>query len=123
MNPDAQKQQRAGLARTVGSTSPCDTRAGSPGPLPVHVRGVKAAPSLFTARETQVLQSIADGLSCRDMARRLGISEGTVRKHRSNMLAKLGVRNAAQLVAHARVQGWLAAARVPQFRGTVGARA
>ncbi|WP_242477908.1 response regulator transcription factor [Rubrivivax gelatinosus] len=74
-----------------------------------------------TARERQVLEAIAEGLACRDIATRLGISEATVRKHRSNMLAKLGLRNAAQLVAHARTRGWLAAFPVQHFREPVGA--
>lgn len=69
--------------------------------------------SPFTARETQVLQAMADGLDCKDTARALGTSELTVRKHRSNMLAKCGVRNAAALVAHARKSGWLSEARAP----------
>ena len=82
---------------------------------------MNAAASHFTAREIQILQLIAGGLSCRDLARRLAISETTVRKHRSNMLAKLDLHNAAQLVAHARSQGWLAAQQVSPFRHPVGA--
>lgn len=79
------------------------------------------AASGFTAREAQVLDAMAAGLTCRAIALRLSISEGTVRKHRSNMLAKLGLRNAAQLVGYARAHGWLAPARTLHFRAAVGA--
>lgn len=61
-----------------------------------------AAPGVLTARESQILLAIAAGLSCRDIGTRLAIAESTVRKHRSNMLNKLGVRNAAELLAYAR---------------------
>jgi DNA-binding NarL/FixJ family response regulator len=50
---------------------------------------------------------MANGCACDEIAARLAISESTVRKHRSNMLAKLCLRNAAGLVASARQRGWL----------------
>jgi len=65
-----------------------------------------AAPP-FTARERDVLGAMARGLNCREAGAALGISEATVRKHRGNMLAKVGVHNAARLVALARLRGWL----------------
>ena len=74
--------------------------------------------SPFTARETEVLEAMAKGLNCKDIARALGTSELTVRKHRSNMLARCGVRNAAALVAHARKLGWLSEARAPPIAPT-----
>lgn len=67
--------------------------------------GAESSP--LTARELQVLEAIAGGLSCRDTAVKLAISEFTVRKHRSNMLAKLGLHSGAALVLHARNRGWL----------------
>ena len=57
--------------------------------------------------------TMADGLACREIARLLSISEHTVRKHRSNMLAKLDLRNAPRLIAYARGRGWLAPAPDP----------
>lgn len=54
-------------------------------------------------RELQVLELIADGLSNRDIAQRLYISERTVGVHVSRILGKLGARNrteAARAVAH-----------------------
>ena len=67
----------------------------------------------FSARELDVLEAMATGLDCKGIAHTLGISECTVRKHRSNMLARSGTRNAAALVAHARALGLLNEARAP----------
>lgn len=69
--------------------------------------------SPFTARELEVLEAMAQGLNCKAIAHALGISELTVRKHRSNMLGRLGMHNAAALIAHARELGWLNEARAP----------
>jgi DNA-binding NarL/FixJ family response regulator len=50
----------------------------------------------------EVLQQVAAGLSNRDAARTLSISEATVRRHLANIYLKLGVgsRTAAAAWAH-----------------------
>ena len=53
----------------------------------------------LTTRERQVLDHVGQGLSSKQIARVLGISDLTVRKHRENLCRKLGSRNAAELVA------------------------
>jgi DNA-binding NarL/FixJ family response regulator len=53
----------------------------------------------LTAREREVLALVGKGLSSKEIARRLGISDLTVRKHRENLCRKLGARNAPELVA------------------------
>jgi DNA-binding NarL/FixJ family response regulator len=53
----------------------------------------------LTAREVEIAQGVGRGLSSKRIASELGISEHTVRKHRENIGRKLGVRNAAELVA------------------------
>lgn len=53
---------------------------------------------LFTKREIEVLKCIVSGLDCKDIAARLFISEHTVSSHRKNMLHKVNVKNAAELV-------------------------
>jgi len=58
--------------------------------------------SALTQREKEILHQMARGLSCRGISCVLAISEFTVKTHRRNMLAKLGCRNAAQLLEHAR---------------------
>jgi DNA-binding NarL/FixJ family response regulator len=55
----------------------------------------------LTSKEQEVLRLIGRGLSCTQMAATLQISTHTVRKHRSNILVKLDLHSAAQLVAHA----------------------
>ena len=55
----------------------------------------------LTARERHVLQRIASGDSCVQAATNLGIRTFTIRKHRSNILSKLGLHSTAQLVAFA----------------------
>lgn len=53
----------------------------------------------LTAREREVLGHVGQGLSSKEIARVLGISDLTVRKHRENLCRKLGARNAAELIA------------------------
>lgn len=53
----------------------------------------------LTGREREVLALVGEGLSSKEIAKRLGISDLTVRKHRENLCRKLGARNAAELVA------------------------
>jgi DNA-binding NarL/FixJ family response regulator len=47
--------------------------------------------SVLTVREKEVLQLVAQGMSNRAAARALGISEGTVKVHVSNIIGKLKV--------------------------------
>jgi len=54
---------------------------------------------LFSKREKEVLQCTADGLTSKNIALRLGISESTVINHRKSMLLKSGAKNLAELVA------------------------
>jgi DNA-binding NarL/FixJ family response regulator len=55
----------------------------------------------LTKREMEVLEKVADGKANREIAQMLGISIKTVETHKSHILAKLGLRNTAQLVKYA----------------------
>jgi DNA-binding CsgD family transcriptional regulator len=55
----------------------------------------------LTAREREVVELIGQGLRGRSMAARLNMAYYTLRKHRSNILRKLGLTTAAQLSAAA----------------------
>lgn len=52
----------------------------------------------LTKRERSVLKEIARGYSVQQIATGLGISPSTVRKHRENIMTKLGLNSTAQLV-------------------------
>lgn len=59
----------------------------------------------LTARETEVLQLLARGLSNRDIGGRLFISETTAKFHVGNILRKLGVSRRAEAVYEASKMG------------------
>jgi DNA-binding NarL/FixJ family response regulator len=61
----------------------------------------------LTHRELEVLRALADGLSNREAADRLYLSEGTVKNHVTSVLAKLGVRDRTQAALRARELGLL----------------
>ncbi len=58
----------------------------------------------LTAREREILWLTARHLRVREIAAALAISPHTVRKHRANLCAKLGLRGTAQLTVHAQRQ-------------------
>ena len=58
----------------------------------------------LTARESEVLDCLGEGLSNVRIARRLGISETTVKTHVSHVLAKLGVESRLQAALAARTR-------------------
>lgn len=62
----------------------------------------------ITKRELEVLQLIAEGLSTKEMAERLFVSENTVKTHTSRVLDKLGASRRTQAVQLAKSQGILA---------------
>ncbi|MFF8915528.1 response regulator [Streptomyces sp. NPDC015032] len=62
-------------------------------------------PDGLTPRELEVLVLIAEGLSNLEIARRLHISQATVKSHINNLFAKAGVRDRAQAVRYAYVRG------------------
>jgi len=52
-------------------------------------------------REREVLHLVVDGLTIKEIAGKLGISAKAAENRRSRVLAKLGVRNSAELVRYA----------------------
>jgi DNA-binding NarL/FixJ family response regulator len=60
-----------------------------------------AYPDGLTQREAEVLREIAAGLSNREIAERLVISEATVKTHVNNIFSKANLRDRAQAVVYA----------------------
>lgn len=55
----------------------------------------------LTAREQQILNLVAEGLTNRQISSTLSVSESTVENHMHHIFVKLGISNRAQAVAHA----------------------
>jgi DNA-binding NarL/FixJ family response regulator len=55
----------------------------------------------LSAREREVLHLVAEGLTSKELARRLTISVKTAENHRGRLLGKLGLHNSAELVRYA----------------------
>jgi two-component system, LuxR family, secretion system response regulator SsrB len=66
---------------------------------------VFAEPNALSAREREITQLFAEGLSARDIAGRLHVSVKTVGTHREHIMAKLGINGIAQLTRYALKQG------------------
>jgi DNA-binding NarL/FixJ family response regulator len=61
----------------------------------------------LTQREREVLKLLAEGKTSKEIGQCLGLSEKTVGKHRSALIAKLGIRKLAELTAYAIEKGLL----------------
>jgi DNA-binding NarL/FixJ family response regulator len=64
-------------------------------------RAARAALGGLTAREREVLQTLAYGLSDKEIAQRLHVTTETVRTHMVNILGKLGVESRLQALVYA----------------------
>ncbi|MGD8384526.1 MAG: response regulator transcription factor [Lysobacterales bacterium] len=58
-------------------------------------------PDPLTGRETEILRLMAGGYSNKEIANSLGVAEGTVKNHVSNILSKMGVRDRTRAVLKA----------------------
>ena len=74
-------------------------------------------PSTLTPRELDILTLVAAGSTNREISEALGLSEQTVKNHLSRSFRKMGVPNRTRAVMHARRQGWLGLAGVPDRGG------
>jgi DNA-binding CsgD family transcriptional regulator len=59
----------------------------------------------ITPRELEILEAMADGLSNREMAERLFVSENTVKTHTARVFDKLSARRRTQAVQRAKEAG------------------
>ncbi|UWZ40390.1 response regulator transcription factor [Dactylosporangium roseum] len=61
----------------------------------------------MTPRELDILRLVATGSTNREIARRIHVSEGTVKNHVSRILTRLGLRDRTQAAVYARDRGLL----------------
>jgi len=73
------------------------------------VYGSEAQPIFapLSPREVEILDNIAQGMTNKQVAYALGISEQTVKNHMSSILRKLSVNDRTQAVVYAMRQGWI----------------
>jgi DNA-binding NarL/FixJ family response regulator len=64
-------------------------------------RGLQDSYDLLTEREKEVLQLLAEGRSNKEVAGVLNVSLSTVETHRTNMMQKLNLHSAAEIVLYA----------------------
>jgi DNA-binding NarL/FixJ family response regulator len=83
--------------------------AGPPAPAPQF-------PDHLTPREAEILALIAEGFSNTEIARRLTISEATVKSHINHLLSKIGARDRAQAVSYAYQRGIAPGSAIPPSR-------
>ncbi|HEX5466874.1 MAG TPA: response regulator transcription factor [Candidatus Limnocylindrales bacterium] len=77
------------------------------------IYGQEAAPIFapLSPREVEILDNIAQGMTNKQVAYALTISEQTVKNHMSSILRKLAVNDRTQAVVYAMRQGWI---RMPE---------
>jgi DNA-binding NarL/FixJ family response regulator len=85
--------------------------AGALRPEPSPVGAPARKPADLTTRELEILRLVAEGLSNSEMARRLWVTEQTVKFHLSNIYRKLDVSNRTQASRWAQVNGLLSPRR------------
>ncbi len=98
---------RTVVVKEVPVEVPVEIRVPAPaGPFTPDAARIEALG--LTPRELEVLQLIAEGLSNKEMAERLFVSENTVKTHASRVFDKLGASRRTQAVQLAKSQGLIA---------------
>jgi two-component system, NarL family, response regulator NreC len=62
---------------------------------------VKKGKDILSAREQQVLELVAEGLTTPQISEKLGISPKTVARHRERIMSKLNIHSSTELVKYA----------------------
>jgi len=91
----------------AGGTDGGQKVAGDGGVQASSVMSQSRSVARLTRREIEVLELLAKGSSTKDLAKRLGISPFTVRRHVESILLKTGLHTQAQAVAYAYRSGLL----------------
>lgn len=102
-----QEEQMFAVKRDAQPARPQSALSQLPKRLSGSISSVPAPFAPLTPQERRVLHLLAQGASNQQIATRLVISLVTVKKHVTNLLAKLGAVNRTQAVMHAREYGLL----------------
>ena len=106
---------RADLVRAVRAAARGESTLAPPVATRLLGRLRDPGPEPLSARELEVLRLVADGCTNREVARRLSVSEATVKTHLVHVYGKLGVGDRAAAVAVGYERGLLGAG--PARRG------
>ena len=95
------KENTEQLVNTIARMCNGETMKGfeSPALSVLRIGMEKETTPALTVREEQVISQCAEGLLDKEIAERLNISEGTVRKHMQSILKKLNCKTSRQAVA------------------------
>jgi DNA-binding CsgD family transcriptional regulator len=99
------------LTRTRETVVTREVRVPVEVPVPVPVGGpfqrneARLQELGITPRELEILEAMAAGLSNREIAERLFVSENTVKTHANRLFTKLSARRRTQAVQHAKEAG------------------
>jgi DNA-binding NarL/FixJ family response regulator len=99
------RTQAALYAHCLGLTDPRETDPATPASFSAPERDAPPADHALTARERGVLGLLAQGLSNRIIARKLDISEKTVKNHLSSIYGKIGATHRTQAALYAQCVG------------------
>jgi DNA-binding NarL/FixJ family response regulator len=95
-------QELIDAIRTIAGGRPFFSSAGQRALMAQWVEDGKTEPADdLTPRELEVVKLIAEAYTNRQIADALQLSEKTVESHRSNLFAKLGMRDRVELVRYA----------------------
>ncbi len=87
---------------------PVEVRVPVPGSGPFVRNEERVRELLLTPRELEILEALAAGLSNKEMADQLFVSENTVKTHAARVFAKLGAKRRTQAVQLAKEAGIIA---------------
>jgi len=90
------RERREGGDRRLGDRRKADRRQGDR--RQAAAPAAREAKTSFTDREREAVELLMQGMSNRQIANALGITEGTVKKHLNHVFRKLGVHSRALLI-------------------------
>ncbi|MCG2769451.1 MAG: response regulator transcription factor [Anaerolineae bacterium] len=98
---------RRSIREIARGGSPVDPRAARMMLHWLHQGETSEAPDRFTLREIEILRLIAEGLTNREIAQRLCLSENTIKTYIQNLYQKLDAHNRIEAVMQATRRGLL----------------